>query len=108
MQYSPKLKAAAEEIKQVLKKYDIAATCVLHTPGAIEYLFRVDPSYSCAKVEGPLLKLRAKLHEDFKGDKKEQINTLTDTADMLAGLGMMNDRFARQLEDALNLMREHV
>lgn len=46
MQYSPKLKIAMDEIKQVLKKHDIAGFVVLHTPGFTEYLNRVDPSYS--------------------------------------------------------------
>lgn len=50
MQYSPKLKKAMEDIKKILHENDIAGFVVLHTPGFSEYLNRVDPSYSCAKL----------------------------------------------------------
>lgn len=46
MQYSPKLKIAMEEIKAILKKHDIGACVMLHTPGHMEYLNHIDPSYS--------------------------------------------------------------
>lgn len=49
MQYSPKLKKAMEEIKTILKKYDLGAMVVIHTPGHSEFVLKVDPSYSCAK-----------------------------------------------------------
>lgn len=39
-----------EEIKTILHKHDIAGVVVLHTPGFNEYLFRIDPSYSCARI----------------------------------------------------------
>lgn len=51
MQYSPKLKNAMEEIKLIIDKYDIAACVVLHTPGFSEFLNKIDPSYSCAKIK---------------------------------------------------------
>lgn len=51
MQYSPKLKKAAEEIKEILLKYDIAANVILHTPGFSEYLLHLTPTYSCAWIE---------------------------------------------------------
>lgn len=41
MQYNPKLKKAADEIKLILQKYDIAANVILHTPGHSEYLYRL-------------------------------------------------------------------
>ncbi len=59
MQYSPKLKKAMEQIKDILKENDIAAFVVLHTPGHSEYLNHVQTSYSCATVmpEGVRLRL---------------------------------------------------
>ncbi len=39
------------EIKEVLIRHDIAGFIVLHTPGHIEYLNHVTPSYSCAFVD---------------------------------------------------------
>lgn len=60
MQYSPKLKKAVEEIKDILKKNDIAGFVVLHTPGFSEYLNHVQTSYSCATVtpDGIMLRLK--------------------------------------------------
>jgi hypothetical protein len=48
MQYSPKLKTAMAEIKAILKKHDIGAFVILHTPGFSEYVNEISPSYSCA------------------------------------------------------------
>lgn len=84
MQYSPKLKKAAEEIKQILEKYDIGAILVLHTPGNSEYVMKIDPSYSCAFIDGEMLRVRAKLQQDFKGDKTAWEKKITDTANMLS------------------------
>lgn len=83
MQYSPKLKKAAEEIKAVIKKYDIAALIVLHTPYHSEYVNEITPSYSCMKWNGDELRIRAKLKEDFNGDKKAMEKKLADTSNML-------------------------
>ena len=43
-----KLKVAAEEIKDLLRKHDIAASIALHTPGHGEYVNHILTSYSCA------------------------------------------------------------
>lgn len=87
MQYSPKLKKAMEEIKHIIKRYDIAAAVVLHTPGNAEYYFNVSPSYSCAKINGNELRIRSRVNEDYNGDKQAQIQKLTDTVNMVDLLG---------------------
>lgn len=51
MDYSPKLKEAIKEMRDIAKKYDIAAFIVLHTPDYSGYLNHLDTSYSCLKVE---------------------------------------------------------
>ena len=85
MKYSPKLKKAMTEINEILVKHDIAGIVVLHTPGNSEYLLRIDPSYSCAKVSEGRLRIRAK-KEDFKGTPKEKElsrnKMLADTSNM--------------------------
>ncbi len=43
-----KLKVVAEEIKDILKKYDVAGSVVIHTPGFGEYFLHLNTSYSCA------------------------------------------------------------
>ena len=63
MQYSPKLKKAIEEIKQILKTNDIAGFVVLHTPGHSEFLNHVQTSYSCATINTEGIRLRLKENE---------------------------------------------
>jgi hypothetical protein len=70
MQYSPKLKKAMEEIKSIVKRHDIAAHVVLHTPGHSEFWFEISPSYSCAKLEGDNVRFKAKT-ADFGAIKRE-------------------------------------
>jgi len=86
MQYSPKLKKAAEEIKSILKKYDIAAHAVLHTPGFGEYLIEISPSYSCAKVQENGIRVRAK-KSDFDGNTALRDKRIADTTNMFHHLG---------------------
>lgn len=82
MKYSPKLKIATEEIKQILQKHDIAASVVLHTPGFSEYLLHITPSYSCAWLENGGIRVRAK-KEDYNGDEAMRNKRLTDTVNMI-------------------------
>lgn len=83
MQYSPRLKKAAQEIKEILDKHDIAGVVVLHTPGNSEYLVKLDPTYSCVKTENGGYRIKSNLQEDHKGDKQEQIKVQKETANML-------------------------
>lgn len=82
MQYSPKLKKAAEEIKEILLKYDIAANVVLHTPSHSEYLLHITPSYSCAWLENGNIRFRAK-KEDYNGSESIRNKKIADTTNML-------------------------
>ncbi|TXH09630.1 MAG: hypothetical protein E6R03_16430 [Hyphomicrobiaceae bacterium] len=47
----PKLKAAAEEIKAVLHKHDIAGMITLQGVGSLEFVREFSPSWSCARLE---------------------------------------------------------
>lgn len=87
MQYSPKLKQAAEEIKKILERHDIAGSIVIHTPGHSEYVSKLDTSYSCAYFEGDMIRIRAKLQEDFNGDKELWTQRVQDTVNMIHHLG---------------------
>lgn len=82
MQYNPKLKKAAEEIKQILQKYDIAANVILHTPGHSEYLLHITPTYSCAWIENDRVRFRAK-KEDYNGNAMVRDQKIADTLNML-------------------------
>lgn len=82
MQYNPKLKKAAEEIKQILQKYDIAANVVLHTPGHSEYLLHITPTYSCAWLENDMVRFRAR-KADYNGNEMVRNQKIADTLNML-------------------------
>lgn len=95
MQYSPKLKIAMEEIKAVLKKHDIAGAVVLHTPGHSEFLMKIDPSWSCAKIERGQIIVR---NIGFSRAKKKK--TAEDTVNMVC---LMGETMGRLGLDMLNL-----
>jgi len=95
MQYSPKLKKAAEEIKEILKRYDIAAAVVLHTPGYSEYVLEITPSYSVATLHHDRIHFKAK-KEDFK-DEGKRIQAISDTANMMSLLSDTLGRNALQI-----------
>lgn len=106
MQYSPKLKNAISEIKTILEKYDIAGLVVLHTDGYGdnqgfgEYLLKLDPSYSVAKFESPdFVRFKAKLKEDFNGNKRLMEYKLAATANMLNILTIKGGSMAMGLMD---------
>ena len=87
MQYSPKLKTAMEEVKAVLKKHDIAGFVLLHTPGFIEYINQINPSYSCAFIQDGQLRVRLKTAE-LPGGKEQAKKLAEDTYNMIT---LMND-----------------
>lgn len=85
MQYSPKLKTVMAEIKAILEKNDLAGIVILHTEGGLsEYLLKINPSYSVVKFEGnQKIHFRAKLKEDFNGNKQLMEHKLSNTSNML-------------------------
>ena len=87
MQYDPKLKMAMNEIRGILAKHDIAGLVVLHNPpGHTEYMLQLSPSWSCAKIEGEAVRVRARIQEDFNGDRKAWTKKVTETLGMLNGI----------------------
>lgn len=97
MQYSPKLKKAMEEIKDILRKNDIAGFVTLHTPGHTEFLMELQPSYSCCRVQGDQIRVRAKLMDDFAGNKKLWVRKVKDTSEMLHGLTDVSGQIILQI-----------
>lgn len=77
-----KLKVVAEEIKEILRKHDVAASLVIHTPGHSEFINHLLTSYSCAyQYEDNSIRFHCK-RENYK-TQAEQIKKLTDTSNML-------------------------
>ncbi len=97
MQYSPKLKKAMEEIRDVLNKHDIGAYVVLHTPGHSEYLLKIDPTYSCARFDGDHVRIKA-LRKDFP-NKQAWEEKVAGTSNMLSLLGSVGGRTAVAILD---------
>lgn len=100
MQYSPKLKKAMEEIKEILRKHDIAANIVLHTPGHAEYLTHIKPSYSCASIDELTGKFELKAKKIHFTNEAERLNKLSDTSNMLNLLAEATGRTAMNLISA--------
>ncbi|NJC24818.1 hypothetical protein [Neolewinella antarctica] len=94
MQFSPKLKKAAQEIKGILERYDIAGAVIIHTPGYSEYVLKVNPSYSCAKIEGGMLRFKTKGLPLSPALKKQMI---ADTSNMMAGLSQVSGTMSLNL-----------
>jgi hypothetical protein len=108
MQYSPKLKIAMDEIKQVLKKHDIAAFLVLHTPGFAEYLNHVNPSYSCAfmdedPIRGSGIKVKLVTAEVGKENARQLAN---DTMNMITIFAEMIGKHAMLYIDTEKMLRK--
>lgn len=77
-----KLKMAAEEIKDVLRKYDIAGAIGLHTPGHGEYFVHITTSYSCAYIYNDDEVRFYSKSEDYKSRKEQSLKQAL-TANML-------------------------
>jgi len=107
MQYSPKLKKAMDEIKAVLKKHDIGAIVCLHTPGYIEYLNEVQPSYSAISLKTDGSGYAIKGHsKHYFGNKEMRDQKLADTKNMVDHFTtfsgsefMMFDKINQGMED---------
>lgn len=108
MQYSPKLKIAMEEIKAILHKHDIAGFVTLHTPGHTEFLMELQPSYSCCRVQGDQIRVRAKLIEDFAGNKEIWHRKVNDTSDMLHGICDTSGRIIIQIMNLSDILDKKV
>lgn len=88
-----------EEIKDIIKKYDVGAMVVLHKPGFAEYYHNISPSYSCASFSGNELKMNMKL-EHYNGDKKKRELFVQQTLNMFKLLSQTGGKLALTLSSA--------
>lgn len=72
--FDPQLRAAIEEIKPILKKYDCLASMLLVSKTHSEFLHQIESSWSVMKFEGPHLRFRSK-REDFPSKELHDENT---------------------------------
>lgn len=77
-----KLKVVAEEIKEILRKHDVAGAVALHTPGYGEHFLHFNPSYSCAyMINDDEVRFYCK-KSDYKTLEEHQ-QKIADTSNML-------------------------
>ncbi len=89
-----------EEVKVVLAKHDIAGVVLLASQTHTEYLYEFSTSWSCAKIEGDQLHIKAK-REHFPS-KEAHVKCVTETVGMLAGFG---DVMAQALDAMTRVLR---
>lgn len=77
-----KLKVAAEEIKEILRKHDLAGVVSLHTPGHGEYFVHLNPTYSCAYMYNDNEVRFYSKQADYI-NKEQQIKKQANTSNML-------------------------
>ncbi len=68
--FDPKLKAAMEEVKVILARYDCAASVILQSQKHIEHLLHVSPSWSCMTLENNQIRLKTALQTGDAAEKE--------------------------------------
>ena len=102
-----KLKVAAEEIKEILKKHDIAGIIALHTPGHGEFVTHLHTSYSCAYMyEDNILRFYSK-QSDYQS-KEEHIKKMLTTSNMMRVLSDITGMLYLQLDKLSKLLDDTV
>lgn len=101
-----------EEIKAILTKYDIAASVIINGPDRghqySEFLSHVKTSWSCAFFEGPYLRIRTRLQEDYNGDKEKRDTALQDTVRMVQGFAETGFLLVESFENMLGMLKSHI
>ena len=98
--YSPKLRKAMAEIKEVLDKYDIVGLVVLHEPSHGEFLLKINPSYSCISFQTDGIRINTKPF-DSKESKSDAVkNTCNMTSSLFEMISKQVDNL-KQVDDFL-------
>jgi hypothetical protein len=101
---------AIEEIKEIVKKYDLAAMVAVSSPDEIAYLKAISPSWSCAWVEpvpggGVAIRVKAKL-ADFPS-RDAQKKTVEVTVGMFMGFQNFLEATAFEMSQIVTLLSRH-
>lgn len=99
----PKLLLAAEEIKAILKKHDIAGICLIQSETHGEWINHITPSWSAAKLindeKGSGIHVRCK-RADYPSEEAHR-KALADTCGMLCGFRDGAERTRKDMECVL-------
>jgi hypothetical protein len=109
--HHPNVLKAAEEIKAILKKYDLAAMMDIHGPRSSTFVRVIDPSWSCAFFEemgdgGVCVRFRSKL-KDYPS-KEAQKACQAETAGMLIGFHRQALRDAEAMKVIIQMLNDHL
>lgn len=103
----PKLKAAMEEVKGILEKYDIAGSVLLSSPANIEFLRSFKTSWTAAWIESDgCLRIRCK-QADY-ATREDWVKIMTATVGLFAGLVDAHRNETEQLTRVLAMLAEKV
>jgi len=94
------------EIKAILEREDVAGIVIIHTPQFSEFLFRIDPSYSCAAIEGD--KLRIKALKKYFPNLQAWKNKIADTTNMLIHFADVGGPLILNVHEALDRIEKVV
>lgn len=107
--HHPNVLRAADEIRAVLKKYDLAAMVTVQGPRSTAFVRVINPSWSCChfeKVDDRVaVRFRSKL-EDFP-DLETQKKCTEETAGMLIGFHRQAERDMQVMESVLSQLSQH-
>jgi len=105
----PNLKAAAEEIKGILRKYDIAALMTLQGPKSVEFVREVSPSWSCARLEtGPQgIRIRVRAQRADFPSLAAQKECVEATVGMMMGFEHQARRDAEDMQNLISILAGH-
>lgn len=102
----PILKTAAEEIKAILKKHDIAGMMMLQSPDGAEFVRVIDPTWSCAKIQatpmGPAIRIKAH-HSEFQ-NKEEQKKCVERTIGMVFAFHHQSDQDMKSMAQLIEVL----
>lgn len=105
----PQMQAAMEEIKPILKKYDCAAIVLLVSEAHMEYLYELEPKWSCVRLEGKDaegMKLRIRSNSELYPDKAQKAHVVAVTVGMFIGFIDMLAKTTRSMEHVLTKIGE--
>jgi hypothetical protein len=111
MSHDPKLKEAMAEIFGILQKHDIAGNITLVSPTHAEFRYRIDPSWSCANLEGDAVRFKSKAADYLSPDVQREVQEAT--AHMifqfrdLAGVNFLAfESMVKQLQEVMEIIHK--
>ncbi len=108
MSHDPKLKSAMAEINFILTKYDLGGHVSLVSETDSEYLLKIDPSWSCAKLSERGVKIVAREKDFGSAQKRDEVFAATVHLLLQIGdLGLQAKFFSSEIRDHLEKLARY-